>query len=356
MFSLKKPHLPVLTLFAFAFAATASFVPTIGIQPAFAQVTVSSIHGTVTDGSGAVVPGAKVTALNTATGIAVDATTSASGYYIFTALQPGGPYTVTVEAPGFDKFETKGITLIVNANWDADAKLKIGTNQQSVTVDATSLQVETSNTQLEQVATADQIEGIPLAGRDASGLQKLEPGVVESSDRFGSFSSNGNETPQNSFLISGIDLNDPALQSEGIQINPDAIQEENIVTSTMNPEFSRNSGAVINQVLKNGTNKLHGSGFEFYRDTFMNNGDYFSPTRPVFHQNLYGGTLGGPVFKNKLFFFLGYQGLRNRTAQTSTPETLNTDQFNGAFSADQNYARGGVANNTPFVNTPANPA
>jgi Carboxypeptidase regulatory-like domain len=350
MFPFKRLQLPVLTLCAFALTATVSFVPNVGTRTAYAQVTVSQIHGTVTDASDAVVPGAKVTALNTATGISVVATTSASGYYIFTALQPGGPYTVTVEAQGFEKYEAKGITLIVNANWDADAKLKIGSNQQSVTVDATALQVETSNTQLEQVATADQIEGIPLAGRDASGLQKLEPGVVESSDRFGSFSSNGNETPQNSFLISGIDINDPALQSEGIQINPDAIQEENIVTSTMNPEFSRNSGAVINQVLKNGTNKLHGSGFEFYRDTFMNNGDYFSPTRPVFHQNLYGGTLGGPVFRNKLFFFLGYQGLRNRTAQTSTPETLNADQFNGNFTNDTNYANSGAPNSAGLTN------
>jgi hypothetical protein len=352
MFSFKKLQLPVLTLCAFALTATVAIVPNVGTQAAYAQVTVSQIHGTVTDASDAVVPGAKVTALNTATGISVVATTSASGYYIFTALQPGGPYTVTVEAQGFEKHEAKGITLIVNANWDADAKLKIGSNQQSVTVDATALQVETSNTQLEQVATADQIEGIPLAGRDASGLQKLEPGVVESSDRFGSFSSNGNQTPQNSFLVSGIDINDPALQSEGIQINPDALGEENIVTSTMNPEFSRNSGAVINQVLKNGTNKLHGSGFEFYRDTFMNNGDYFSPTRPVFHQNLYGGTLGGPIFKNKLFFFLGYQGLRNKTAQTSTPETLNADQFAGNFTADTNYANSGAPNSAGLTNNP----
>jgi hypothetical protein len=341
----------------FAGLLTAGILLSLGFSPlgtgaAYAQVINSAIHGTVTDASDAVVPGAKVTALNTSTGIAVAATTNQSGYYIFTALQPGGPYTVTVEAQGFDKFEAKGINLIVNANWDADAKLTVGGTAQSVTVDATALQVETSNTQLEQVATAAQIEGIPLAGRDASGLQKLEPGVVESSDRFGSFSSNGNETPQNSFLISGIDINDPALQSEGIQINPDAIQEENIVTSTMNPEFSRNSGAVVNQILKNGTNKLHGSAFEFYRDTFMNNGDYFSPTRPVFHQNLYGGTLGGPIFKNKLFFFLGYQGLRNRTAQTSTPETLNSDQLAGNFTADQNYANGGAQNSAGLTSNP----
>jgi hypothetical protein len=340
MFQLKKSRASVLSLLALALAATVSIVPNVGTRAAYAQTTVSQIHGTVTDASGAVVPGAKVTALNTATGIAVVATTDHSGYYLFTALQPGGPYSVTIEATGFQTYESKGITLIVNANWDADAKLKIGSNQQSVTVDATALQVETSNTQLEQVATADQLEGIPLEGRDPSGLQKLQPGVVESSDRFGSYSSNGNQTPQNSFMLNGTDINDGPLQNEGIQVNPDALQEQNIVTSTMNPEFARNSGATLNQILKNGTNQFHGSGFEFYRDTFLNNGNYFSQLRPVFHQNLYGGTLGGPVFKNKLFFFAAYQGLRNRTAETENQPTLTSAQFSGAFSADTNYATG----------------
>jgi hypothetical protein len=320
--------------------------------PILAQVTESAIHGTVTDTTGAAIPGAKVTALNTSTGIAVVQTTNNSGYYVFTALQPGGPYTVTVEAAGFDKFAARGITLIVNANWDADAKLKVGSNQQSVTVDASAVQVETSNTQLEQVATAEQLEGIPLEGRDPDGLQKLQPGVVESSDRTGAYSSNGNQTAQNSYLLNGTDINDGPLQSEGIQINPDALQEENIVTSTMNPEFARNSGSAVNQILKSGTNHLHGSGFEFYRDTFMNDRAYFAATQPVFHQNLYGGTLGGPVLKNKLFFFLGYQGLRARTGQTTVTPTLTSDQFNGNFTADPNYANGNALNSAGLTNKP----
>ena len=349
MFQLKKSLAAILCACA---AVPMADVFVAGAPSAYAQVTTASIHGTVTDSSNAVVADAKVTALNTATGIAVTTTSNHSGYYLFSALQPGGPYNVTVEANGFESYEAKGITLIVNANWDADAKLKIGGNQQTVTVDATSLQVETSNTQLEQVATVEQIEGIPLAGRDASGLQKLEPGVVESSDRFGNFSSNGNQTPQNSFLVSGIDINDPALQNEGIQINPDALQEENIVTSTMNPEFARNSGAVINQVLKSGTNKLHGSGFGFYRDTFLNNGDYFSQTRPVFHQNLYGGTLGGPIVKNKLFLFAAYQGLRSRTAATTLQQTLSPDQFNGNFTADPNYGLNQAPDSAGLTNNP----
>jgi hypothetical protein len=178
------------------------------------------------------------------------------------------------------------------------------------------------------------------------------PGVVESSDRFGTSSSNGSQTPQNSYLLNGVDNNDGSLQSEGLVINPDALQEQNIVTSTINPEFARNSGAVINQVIKNGTNKIHGSGFEFYRDTFLNNGNYFSQTRPVFHQNLYGGTLGGPVLKDKLFFFAGYQGLRNRTGGTTSVNTFTPDQFAGNFTADTNYKLGGPNSTTGLTNNP----
>ena len=338
MFHRLKSRVSVVSLIAAVLSVTAPIALSIASSTAYAQVTTSQIHGTVTDASGAVVPGAKITALNTSTGIAVETITDHSGYYLFSSLQPGGPYTVAVEAQGFQRYEAKGITLIVNANWATDAKLAVGTNQQSVTVDATSLQVETSNTQLEQVATADQLEGIPLEGRDPAGLQKLQPGVVESSDRFGSYSSNGNQTPQNSYLLNGTDIGDGPLQNEGIQINPDALSEENIVTSTMNPEFARNSGSVVNQVLKSGTNHFHGSGFEFYRDTFLNNGNYFSVDRPDFHQNLYGGTLTGPIFKNKLFFMAAYQGLRQRTANTEVAATLTSDQFAGDFTDDINYS------------------
>ena len=312
----------------------------------FAQSVYSALHGTVTDATGAVIPGSTVTALNTATGISTVRQADNAGYYIFPQLQVGGPYTVTVTAAGFQTFSQTGLILNVNDNREVSARLKVGAATQTVEVSATAVQVETSNTQLQQIATADQLEGVPLEGRDPAGLQKLEPGVMESSDRFGTFSSNGNETAQNSYLINGVDINDPALQSEGIQVNPDALEEENIVTSTMNPEFGRNSGATINQVLKSGTNQLHGSGFEFYRDTFLNNGNYFSPTRPIFHQNLYGATLGGPIFKNKLFFFVAYQGLRNRTASTVNQTTLNPDQFNGVFDDSTSYLTG-TSDNTP---------
>ncbi len=325
----------------------------------YAQNVYAALHGTVTDSSSAVVPGAAVTTLNTSTGIKTTAQADKSGYYIFPQLQVGGPYTVTVTAPGFQTFTSTGLTLNVNDNREVDAKLTVGAESQTVEVSATALQVDTSDTQLKQIATADQLEGIPLEGRDPDGLQKLQPGVVESSDRTGAYSSNGSQTAQNSYVLNGTDINDGPLQDVGILINPDALQEVNIVTSTMNPEFARNSGSVVNQILKAGTNQIHGSGFEFYRDTFMNNGNYFSTTHPVFHQNLYGGTLGGPILKNKLFLFVAYQGLRNRTGTTTTNPTFTgtksgttpTGQFAGAFSSDPNYGNGNSPNNTPFDNT-----
>jgi hypothetical protein len=300
----------------------------------------AALHGTVSDASGAVVPGATVTVTNTATGIRSVAHSDRAGYYILPQLAVGGPYTVAIAVDGFQTFSTTGLMLNVNDNRQIDAVLVIGARSEVIEVTAGALQVETANTQLQQMVTAAQLDGIPLLGRNAAGLQKLQPGVVESSDRFGTFATNGSQTAQNSYLVDGIDINDAMLQREGMHVNPDALAEVNIVTSTMNAQFARNSGAVVNQILKSGTNQFHGTGFEFYRDTFLNNGDYFSRTRPVFHQNVYGGTLGGPLLRGKLFFFTAYQGMRNRTAETLLQTTMNSDQRNGRFSGDTNYATG----------------
>ncbi|MGC2404206.1 MAG: carboxypeptidase-like regulatory domain-containing protein [Acidobacteriaceae bacterium] len=304
----------------------------------------AAVHGTVTDTSDAAIPGAAVSIVNTSTGISTTATTDGHGYFIFPQLQIGGPYSVTVTASGFQKFTSSGLTLDVNANREVDARMAIGSAVQTIEVQAAAVQVETADSQLKQVFTAQQMEEAPLLGRDVTGLQKLAPGVMESSDRYGNFASNGSQTQSNAYLVNGADITDASLQSEGLSVNPDALAEQNIVTSTLNPEFARNSGAIVNQVLKSGTNSLHGSGFEFYRDTFLTNGSYFAPGRPNFHQNLYGGTLGGPVIKNRLFFFLAYQGFRNRVGQTQLSPVLNPSQVNGNFSGDNNVVNDGANN------------
>lgn len=318
---------------------------------ASAQNVYAAIHGTIMDSTGAVVPGAAITVTNTATNLKTSTTSDSKGFYTFPQLQIG-PYTLSVTATGFQKFQSTNLTLNLNDNRQVDANLQVGSAAQTVQVQAAAVQVETSDTQLKQVVDAQQIEEAPLLGRDASGLQKLEPGTVESSDRFGNFSSNGNQTQMNSYVLNGADINDGPLQSEGIAINPDALDEENIVTSTLNPEVARNSGAIVNQVIKSGSNAFHGSGFEFYRDTFLTNGSYFSPSRPQFHQNLYGGTFGGPILKDRLFFFLAYQGLRNSVGTTQLSPVFNSDQLNGNFSGDPNVPGNGTNTSVGLTSNP----
>ena len=311
---------------------------------ATAQNVYATIHGTVTDASGAVVPNAKVIALNTSTGISTNATTDSKGYYTFPQLQTGGPYSVTVQAVGFKKYQQTGVVLTVNASPEVDASLNIGSTGETVQVQAAAIQVETAETQLKTDIGAQEIQQLPILGRDATQLEKTAPGVMESSDRFGSFSANGAQTQQSDYLLDGADVNDVALQDNILAVNPDALGEIAVVTNTLNPEYSRNSGAIINETLRTGTNSFHGNGFEFYRDTFLNNGDYFSlpGTRPQFHQNVFGGTFGGPVLKNRLFFFLGYQGFRNRTGATANSYVFSPAQRSGDFSADSNLATGGT--------------
>jgi hypothetical protein len=306
----------------------------LGVVKTQAQATTASIHGTVSDPTGAVLANATVTAVNTSTGISNTQRTDSRGYYIFPDLHIGGPYTVTVDDGGFQRFISTGTMLDLSSAREIDAKLQVGASSQTIQVKSTTAQVETSDVQLKNVVGAEELEELPTLGRDAVQLQKTAPGVMESSDREGTFSTNGSQTQQNAFLLDGTDINDILLNQPGITVNPDALAEVNIISSTLDPEFSRNSGAIVDEALKSGTNHFHGDGFEFYRDTFMNNGNYFSATRPVFHQNVFGGTLGGPVLQNHAFFFVAYQGLRNRTAQTQLTQVFTGEQRSGNFSAD----------------------
>ena len=311
-----------------------------------AQATTASIRGTVTDPSGAIIANATVLVTNTSTGISNTQKTDSKGYYIFPDLHIGGPYTVTVSAQGFQKFISTGTMLDLSSAREMDAKLQVGASSQTIEVNTATVQVETSDAQLKNVVGAAELEELPTLGRDAVQLQKTAPGVVEASDREATFSTNGSQTQENSYLLDGTDINDILLNQPGLIVNPDALAEINIISSTVDPQFSRNSGAIVDEALKSGTNHFHGDGFEFYRDTFLNNGGYFSTSRPPFHQNVYGGTLGGPIRQSHAFFFLAYQGLRSRTAQTTNTAVFSDDQRNGNFSFD-----GGLSGNPiPFPN------
>jgi Carboxypeptidase regulatory-like domain len=300
-----------------------------------ADELIARIHGTVTDPSGAAVPGAQITATNTETHLAVTVPTGADGSFQFLSL-PIGTYDVTVIKDGFRTFTAMGIPLRLNEVYELPVALEIGPLSESIRVEANPVQVEASVTQLGTVINRQQILDLPLLDRHWVQLEQLAPGVMSQSDRFASaFATNGSQSQQNSFLINGVDAMDLRANTPLVFPSPDAIAEFNLVTSTINAEYGRNSGAILNAVIQNGTNKFHGDAFEFYRDTFLTAHNFFQKTAPQFHQNQYGGTLGGPIWKNHTFFFLSYQGTRNRrpdgNALSNTTTVFNQDQRNGFF-------------------------
>jgi hypothetical protein len=284
--------------------------------PAHADNLYASIRGTVVDPSGAVVAGTNLTATNLATGISYKTTSSNDGLFSFLQL-PIGDYSVMAEKPGFKGFTAAHIHLDLDQIFNLKVAMELGATTETITVEANPAQVETTSMQLGNTVSGNQIVDIPLNGRNWTQLQQLEPGVEASSDRFNTYSTNGSETQQNAFLINGTDTNDISLNVPLIIPSPDAIGEFNMVTSTINPEYGRNSGAIINASIKSGTNQWHGDVFEFYRDTFLDAIPWFETTRALFHQNQFGGTVGGPIVKDHAFIFFSYQGTRSEVPQSS---------------------------------------
>lgn len=329
-------------LFAIVF-----FVLVLGWErPIYADLY-ASIRGKVSDPSGAVINGADVSAANIATGSHYSGVETTDGYFTFPQL-PIGDYTITVEKAGFKRYETK-IHLNVNQTYLLDVTMEVGAVAQKIVVESNPIQVESSSMQLGTTVTGRQIVDIPLNGRNWTQLQQLQSGVQASSDRFGTFSTNGSQTQQNAFLINGVDTNDIRLNVPFIIPSPDAIGEFRMITSTINPEYGRNSGAILNAVIKNGTNQFHGDAFEFYRDTFLDAKSWFQLTASPFHQNQFGGTLGGPIIKDHAFFFFSYQGTRATQPQVVTGNTVfSPAERAGDFSASTIPVNKG-SNVSPFA-------
>ncbi len=254
--------------------------------PAHADNLYASIRGTVVDPSGAVVPDAKLTATNIATGLSYSTTSSKDGLFAFLQL-PIGDYSVKVERAGFKTFTEGHIHLDLDQIFNLRAEMNVGVVSDTITVEANSAQVETTSMQLGATVTGNQIVELPLNGRNWTQLMQLQPGVQAASDRFGTntsggaYSTNGAETQQNSFLINGADSNDAATNTPLVIPSPDAIGEFDLVSSTLNPEYGRNSGAIVNAIIKSGTNQYHGDVFEFYRDTFLDAIPWFELTRSL---------------------------------------------------------------------------
>src|SRR5229473_6664254 len=287
-----------------------------------------TILGTVTDPSGAVVAGAMVKVKNVATGLERTAATSGDGSYSVPEL-PIGTYSVTVTQTGFQTFVVTGVAVDVATERRVDAALKTGEVAIRVEVSAETLPlVETTSNDLGGVITAQTVENMPVNGRDYTKLIFLNPGVAGSPDQitdspgsFGEFSMNGARGRSNNYLLDGTDMNDgyrndPAINEAGVFGTPatilpiDAVAEVNVI-SNFQPEYGRNSGAVVNIVTKSGTNTLHGSAGEYFRNSALDARNYFNiagqPKAP-FHNNQYGASLGGPIIKDKTFFYLDYEG------------------------------------------------
>src|SRR5580658_1697164 len=281
-----------------------------------AQDATARITGTITDSTGAVIPEVHVTVTNTATQIARDATTDHDGFYQVLAL-PIGNYKVTATRDGFRTVVSTEYKLLINQALRVDFKMQVGTASEKVDVGAEAAPVETVSATLGQSITGRTLTNMPLNGRDTLDLALLQPGVTESNDDnagAGNYSIAGGRTDSVTFLLDGGLNNDLLDNSNLLDPNPDSIAEFRLLTSNYTAEYGRNGGGIISVVVKSGTNQFHGSGFEFLRNRALDANDYFnkdqSPELPRLDlkRNQFGGTFGGPIFKDKAFFFVAYQG------------------------------------------------
>jgi hypothetical protein len=300
-------------------------------QRALAQTGSGRIAGSVKDASGAVIPGSKVSLVNTATGVSQDTTSDGEGVFNFPVVLIG-QYQLGVTADGFTPYTEAGqIKIDVNTSLTIDVKLQVQQASQTVTVTESSAEVHTTDTQLGQTIESKQIVDIPLNGRSYTDLLAVQAGVspvttsgagnsssgggfgtvpAAGQTNTGQFSIHGQRESDNAYYLNGASVQETIGQQAGIIPNLDSIAEFRILSSNVDAEYGSFTGGIINVVTKSGTNAFHGNVFEFFRNTNLDARNYFSPERATFHQNQYGGTFGGPLRKDKIFFFADYQGQR----------------------------------------------
>ena len=296
---------------------------------AWAAVT-GSASGTVQDPSGGVIPGAMLTITNTAQGIQRKATTDARGAYTFPSL-PVGTYDLQVEASGFRLFKRTGLIIDADSALTVDCQLQTAERIESVEVQSDAAEVETASTQVGQVVTGTQMTEVALNGRSYTDLLALQPGIVPVSTQLptsvvmagvttaispsgnlnaGNQSISGQREDANGYIVNGGDVKE--LMNGGTLIVPnlDSIAEFRVITNNPDAQYGNYSGGIVNVVTKSGTNSVHGDAFEFLRNTALDSRNFFSPERGVYRQNQFGGTVGGPIKKDKIFYFSDYQGTR----------------------------------------------
>ena len=300
-----------------------------GLNVAGQQIT-ATIRGTVSDPSGAIVRAAKVTAKQIETGLTREAMTDRQGEYVLVEL-PIGHYQLEVQAKGFQRYLQEGISLDVNETATVGIHLKLGAETQQVEVSADATLVQSTVSSLGQTVMEREILDLPLDGRNFSQLGLLQPGVVPLTPGLleaggparqnQAYAVDGQRPESNNFLIDGAD-NVSAVDG-GFVLKPpiDAIAEFKILTHNANAEFGRNTGSTTNTVTRTGTNSFHGAAWEFLRNDAMDASDYFTQNVQPLKQNQFGATFGGPILKDKTFFFGYYEGFRNRQGE-SVPATV----------------------------------
>ncbi len=330
----------------FAMVCATLFISFLGATTSQAQTFRGTILGTVTDSSGAALVGATVTVHNVDTGVDRITETTTDGGYLMPEL-PVGSYDVTIAMKGFQKTTTTSVAVTVAGERRVDASLKPGATSQSITVSGDTLPtVETASDTLGGSFESNQVEELPINGRDYTKLLIMVPGTAgepngggDSPGSYGLFSADGSRGRSNNYLLDGTDMNDgyrnlPAINQGGVFGVPgtilpeDSIQELNVLTN-FEAEYGRNSGAVVSIVTKSGTNELHGSIFEDFRNAVLNARNFFNDVgqpKDAFRNNQFGGSVGGPIIKNKTFFYASYEGQREGLAITSvnTVPTLNS--------------------------------
>jgi hypothetical protein len=327
----------------------------------------ATISGTVTDPSGAVVVGATVEAKAIDTGLVQTRVTNGDGFYVFSDLPPG-KYNIEVRQQGFSTYKQTDLVLDVNAAQVINVKLVVGSETLSVTVQSSTVTIETGSTQNGEVITGETIVGVPLVTRSYTDLLALQPGVVPVSSGLsgglpgqftssgfafppvsgdlnaGNLSVNGGREGANGFLLNGITVQEAAFSGAGAIPNLDSIAEFRILTNNFDSEYGNYSGGQINVITKSGTNGFHGNLFEFLRNTAFDAKNFFSAQRDDHKQNQFGGTVGGPIKRDKIFFFGDYQGNRviiGQSGQGRTPVPSAAERL-GDFSAVSSKLTGNV--------------
>jgi hypothetical protein len=295
--------------------------------------TTGSISGTVKDPSGAVIPGAMVTATNAATNVQSKSVTDSKGFYVFPSL-PVGRYTVKAELEGFGAPSRNNLDVDANGELTVDLTMEMAEKVEEVTVLENAAQVETASSQMGQVVTGTQMTSVALNGRSFTDLLALQPGIVPMSTQQpdsivmagasvaiapsgvlnpGNQSISGQREDANGFVVNGGDVKELMNGGTTIVPNLDSIAEFRVLTNNVNAEYGNYSGGIVNVVTRGGGNQIHGTAFEFLRNTDLDARNFFSPERSFYRQNQFGGTFGGPIKKDKIFYFADYQG--TRTAQ-----------------------------------------